>query len=383
MKPKVLISIDWYQPGYKAGGPIQSIANLVAHLKKDVDFWIITRNTDYNSVQAYAEVPANEWHQLEEGVNVYYFSARHLTYASLKQVISDVPVDFVYINGIFSKFFSLMPLLIAKKNKNVPVVVASRGMFAPGAVQVKPGKKKAFFGLAKMTGLYKKVTFHATNEVEQEHIRAVLGHSIRVVIAPNLPKVIDTTPILSPDQKRKGELKLVSIARISPEKNTLYAVEVLKNHRFTGKVKFDIYGPINDVAYWEECEKLIKQLPSNINVQYKDSLPSHLVPETLTRYQALFLPTRGENFGHIILESLSSSLPVIISDQTPWNNLRGLQAGFDLSLAEPKQFAVAIQELLDMEQDEYRLLTQHAAKFAASFRQNEALIAASKALFAC
>ncbi|CAN5434615.1 hypothetical protein BH10BAC1_BH10BAC1_14720 [soil metagenome] len=30
-KKKVLIFIDWYLPGYKAGGPRQSVANLVAH----------------------------------------------------------------------------------------------------------------------------------------------------------------------------------------------------------------------------------------------------------------------------------------------------------------------------------------------------------------
>ena len=36
----------------------------------------------------------------------------------------------------------------------------------------------------------------------------------------------------------------------------------------------------------------------------------------------LILPTKGENFGHVIAESLSASLPVIISQNTPWRNLQ-------------------------------------------------------------
>ena len=38
-------------------------------------------------------------------------------------------------------------------------------------------------------------------------------------------------------------------------------------------------------------------------------------------------PTLGENFGHVIFESLEASTPVLVSDQTPWksNYKRGLQ----------------------------------------------------------
>ncbi len=38
MKPKVLIFIDWFTPGYKAGGPTTSNVNIVNHLSDDFDF---------------------------------------------------------------------------------------------------------------------------------------------------------------------------------------------------------------------------------------------------------------------------------------------------------------------------------------------------------
>ena len=37
-----------------------------------------------------------------------------------------------------------------------------------------------------------------------------------------------------------------------------------------------------------------------------------------SEYDAFVFPTRGENFGHVIAESLSASCPVVCTDQTPW-----------------------------------------------------------------
>lgn len=381
-KKRILITIDWFLPGYKAGGPIQSCANLIANLKDECDFWVITRNTDYASDEPYAGIPANTWHQLEEGVQVYYFSESRLSYTSLKEVIKEVRVDMIYINGIFSKFFSLMPLLIAKNNKQVPVIIAARGMFAPGAVDVKSGKKKVFFFAAKWLGLYANVTFHATNATEQAHIQHLLGKQVRVVIAPNLPKTLKSGAVFSPAQKDRGLLKLINIARISPEKNTLYALQVLKSYTFAGKIIFDIYGPINDPAYWKECQGIIGNLPANIQVTYHGSLPSSLVSATLREYHALFLPTRGENFGHVILESLSAGLPVIISDQTPWRDLQVLQVGYDLPLSDQQQFFAALQHMVDLDQAAFEVMSKSALQRALRFIQDDALIVANKALFA-
>jgi glycosyltransferase involved in cell wall biosynthesis len=45
-----------------------------------------------------------------------------------------------------------------------------------------------------------------------------------------------------------------------------------------------------------------------------------------------FFPTRGENYGHVIAESLSVGTPVLISDQTPWRELSSDGLGWDLPL---------------------------------------------------
>ena len=42
-KKKLLVFTDWYLPAYKAGGPVRSIANIVAHLKDEIDSLIIEK----------------------------------------------------------------------------------------------------------------------------------------------------------------------------------------------------------------------------------------------------------------------------------------------------------------------------------------------------
>jgi len=88
---------------------------------------------------------------------------------------------------------------------------------------------------------------------------------------------------------------------------------------------------------------LILKLPSTIKVNDKGELPSDKLFDSLTHYDFLFLPSRGENFGHIILESVMCGVPVIISDKTPWRDLELLKIGYDISLEDTTQFVKTIE----------------------------------------
>ena len=55
MKPKILILTDWYLPGTNAGGPVRSIANMIAHLKNEFLFKIITRDIEPIKIESFWE----------------------------------------------------------------------------------------------------------------------------------------------------------------------------------------------------------------------------------------------------------------------------------------------------------------------------------------
>lgn len=330
-KKKILIFIDWFLPGYKAGGPVRSMANMVDYLQEDYDFYIITRNTDYTESISYTTVQSNCWEHYSENVKVYYADQYHQNKKIYRQLMEEVKPDIAYINGVYSWKFSILPLIVAKKVKLKKVIVAARGMLAGSAIDVKGGKKKLFLKAARMAGLYKNAVFHATNTKEEEDIKKVLGQRLKVKVADNLPK--QQLPDYRPLLKEKGELKLVSLARIAPEKNTLFALERLAELKdFDGNIQFDLYGQIYSEDYWQQCQAIITQLPHNITVSYKGTVDAELVGTTIQNYHALFMPTRGENFGHVILESLSAGRPVLISDQTPWRDLEVDKCGWDLNL---------------------------------------------------
>ncbi|MCE2772752.1 MAG: hypothetical protein LW750_04845 [Bacteroidetes bacterium] len=189
MRKKVAICIDWYLPGEKAGGPVRSIANMVAHLHHDFDFYIITRNTDYTEEQPYTTVPSNEWYKFSENVQVYYFSADQLTKAGVAKVLMHLAPDVVYLNGMWSKEFTRWPLSILKKNNfSGKIILAVRGMLAPSALQIKKYKKKLFLQVAKWRQVYSGIVFHATNETERQQVLSVFGEDTQVRVAPNLAR---------------------------------------------------------------------------------------------------------------------------------------------------------------------------------------------------
>ena len=374
-KKKILLFIDWYLPGYKAGGPIQSCSNLIAHLGAEYDFSVVTRDTDYCEIVPYPNIKSNEWN-IVDGTRVYYFSADALNKTNIQHLLNTENYDTVYMNGIFSFYFSLLPLylLIGTSKK---CIVAARGMLAVNALHIKGIKKQLFLLVSKFTGLFSKVMFHATNESEKLDILKNFKNAT-VIVAANLPQknVLESKPI---KEKLVGSVKLVNIARVAPEKNLKYALEVLTQVR--GKVEFDIYGPVYNPDYWDECKAIIESLPKNIIVNYKGSVESIAVISTLSKYHFMIMSTLGENFGHIILQALSTGCPIIISDNTMWRNLYEQNCGWDISLKNREMYVEVIEKVVAMSDLEYEKMSDAALDYAKKFRSNDNLVVQNRILF--
>lgn len=377
-KKTILLFIDWYLPGYKAGGPIQSCANLVNHLNDEYCFKIITRNTDYCEIKPYEQIKSNEWNIINPNTHVYYFSADQLNKKNIYHLINETPFDVVYLNGVFSYFFTIVPLLYFRKNKGHKVIVAARGMLASGALAIKKQKKQLFLSFSRLLGLFNKAVFHATNESEKKDIIKTMGNQFQIKIAGNLSKKIAMEPYQA-KTKKSGLVRLINVARVAPEKNLKYALEILKEVK--SQVQFDFYGPIYDENYYNECKAVIEKLPKNIEVNYKGVIPNSEVNQTLKNYDALLMPTLGENFGHIILESLIAARPVIISDQTPWQNLALDQSGWSIPLNEQSKYVQAIELLAKSDEAQYHVFSLAAYEKARTFIENKELISSNRALF--
>ena len=369
----ILVTIDWFLPGTNAGGPVRSIANLVDQLK-EFNFYILTTNKDYCSDQPYENITSDQWIERSENVKVYYFSKAQLSKENMTAVMLKVDCKLIYINGIYSKYFSRIPLKIAKKN-NLKAIVTTRGMLSPHALDVKRLKKTTFLKVQNTLRNYKKIHFHVTNEQEQKDVEKIIRKFERISVIPNLPRVISEAAFKSLE-KEKGNLKLISLGRIAEEKGTMVSLHSLK--RIEGDVELDLYGTIYNQEYWKKCKTIVKELPKTIKVNYCGELSADEVHDKLQEYHFLLLPSKGENYGHSIVESFCSGRPVIISKNTPWKALEKEKAGFDM---EESGLSIALQKAVDMNQSEFNEWSKNAYQKGTKIANDPTIIEKYKQLF--
>ncbi|MCE3227673.1 MAG: group 1 glycosyl transferase [Bacteroidetes bacterium] len=295
-----------------------------------------------------------------ENVHYHYFSKENQTGPNIIKLITEISPDLIYLNSLWSYDFSIAIVRAKKKNLiKAPLLLAPRGMLSKGAMGLKSLKKVGFLTVAKLAGWYNNVHFHATNEQEKSDILRQFKKA-EVSIAAN---VNSGSVVQVPKAKKENHIKLFYLSRVARVKNLHFALEVLSFIKNGLNIEYDIYGNIEDREYWAECETIIKTLPSNIKVTYRQELQFNEVQSMIASYHALFLPTLNENFGHSIVESLLCGCPVIISDQTPWNDVENNNAGFPVSLDNKIGFVNAIKSLTVLNNEEFTAKSNAAIKY--------------------
>ena len=370
----VLAFTGHYLPGYKGGGPIKSVANLIASTGKEVKYSLITKDRDLGDTEPYSTVRSGQWNQVG-GTPVFYSQTGIKGLIQILKILATRQYDTVYLNSFFSVPFSFFPLLLTRLlGQNV--VLGPRGEFSEGALSLKAGKKKAFIRLYKLLRLNKGTMFQASSEFEAEDIRRTLGDGVDIWVAEAIGSQ-DFASTLSP--KDEHILKAVFVSRISPKKNLLGAIEMLAEARES--VVYDIYGPREDEQYWAACQEKIDMLPAKVQVNYKGSLSPQEVVNTIAGYDVFFVPTLGENYGHVIAEALCAGLPLVIADTTPWRDLLEKGLGWDLPLANPKAFASALDQLATMPPEEHLKMRENVLAWAKHKFSQQNAIEANIAMF--
>lgn len=370
---RILCLAGYFLPGFKGGGPIRSLKNLSDWLDGDFEVYVLTRNHDLGDHKPYSNKQAGRWYQ-EGHTRVQYLSGWLRRPWQIRHAIEDVQPHLLYCQSFFDPVMTFLPLLLRRLHfisRRLPVLVAPRGEFSPGAIGLKRARKRIFIRVARWLGTYADVAWHATGEDEAQLIQNLLGHQDRIYCAPNLPPRFD---LMEPRTRVKipGRLHLAWLSRISPKKNLLGALDVLC--RVKRQVSLDIFGTIEDETYWDRCMTVMRRLPKNVAVNFRGALEPHSVVATLKEYDGFLFLTLGENFGHVILEALTAGCPIIVSDQTPWTNLEARQCGVDLPLDRPTDIATFIDRLADMGADEHERWVRGAEALASAYRNQPDLI---------
>jgi glycosyltransferase involved in cell wall biosynthesis len=161
--------------------------------------------------------------------------------------------------------------------------------------------------------------------------------------------------------KRAGQVSFLFVSRVSRKKNLAAAIDLVASVH--GDVIFDIYGPVDDSGYWQECQQAMAGVPRNVQIRYMGAVPHDEACEKFAQYHFFLFPTLSENFGHVIVEALSGGCPVIVSDQTPWSNLEAKGIGWDLPLDDDSRWRQVLQACADMDGEIYRQMSRTCLDF--------------------
>src|SRR5437016_1614403 len=367
-KPVVLTLITSLWPGNDASGWNISIAALAEALQDEFEFLAVSRDRPF--VAPAPSASSGEWFAWRSG-RVRYCAPGALGVKGLAKILREIPYDLLLLNGFHDRHFTI-PALLLRRFGLAPrraTILSPRGEFSAGALGLKAGRKAAYQTTARRLGLLSDVWLHATSEDEAAEFERGFPYARRIAVAPDFGMPLEP---LAHRSAPPGPLRIVFLGRVSRVKNLDLALRALAH--VTAPVAFDIYGPLQDAAYWAECERLIAALPASISAHHCGEIANECAPELLAATDLLFLPSRSENFGHAIFEALSCGAPVLIGDATPWRDLEADSAGWDLPLGDPTVFAKKIDALAAMDESARALLRAGArAKAEAFVRASDAV----------
>ena len=368
IRPRIFTTVPHYLPGYKSGGPVRSLDNLIQYFGDQYSFYVLTSDRDLGDSSQYPAIDINRWNTVGKAL-VRYLPPHQRGMKTIASLINEIKPDVLYFNSFFSPAFTIKPLML-KLAGFCPVnsvILAPRGEFAPSALSIKKLRKSVYLVVAKALRLYDRVIWQASGSVEEPAIRRYFGPDARIIVAPDPPVPLHALTAIGPRRvtKKTGSASFLFLGRVNRMKNLSGAISMLS--RVRGNASLDIYGLMEDLNYWNECRSEISKLPPGIVVAYKGTVPHEKIPDIALAHDFLLLPSLGESFGHAILESLLTGCPVIISDRTPWRDLAIKKAGWDLSLEAPERFISVLEQCIAMAQAEYGILTAGAQRLGLEY----------------
>ncbi|MBO8244203.1 glycosyltransferase [Prochlorococcus marinus XMU1411] len=379
-KKKIICFIKYYLPGYKSGGPVRTIANLINKIGNDYFFHIVTSDRDVYDLNSFQNIKVDDWNEAYNS-RIFYISNFLYFLYKFPRFFRRESYDYIYLNSFFSFQFSIIVIIMLylKIIPRTKIIIAPRGEFSLSALSIKKFRKIIYLNIFKFLNLDQDVIWQASSVYELNDIQNIFKSRIlNIKIAPDIPE-INLDRNVNNLSLSMNPLKIIFLSRISSIKNLDFAIKVLKELKIN--VHFEIVGPICDKDFWDYCLKLLKELPFNISYSYLGSIDHKEVGEIISQNHLFFLPTKSENYGHTIFESLSVGTPVLISNQTPWRDLSKHNAGWDISLLNKLDFVDSINNIAKLSPKEYEKKRLDSVKFVKNKINIEKILKSNKELF--
>ncbi len=340
---RILATCFGFPPAFRGGGPIRTMAGMLAGTSANHQVALLTRNVDLGCEEPLV-ADNHEWKSYGHVRVLYLDRGARALVRGIRRGLALAP-DVIYLNSLFSPQFSLPFAVLQKLHPTAQLVIAPRGELQGGALASKSQKKATFLRLTRRAGLYDRVIWHASSEDEASRIRQTFGEEARVIVREDDTLLPHRAELPAAGPGAHTALRAAFVGRITPHKGLHIALQALS--AVDRAVEFTVFGPEEDPDYLQDCRRLSQSVPAGVTIRFAGPLDNDQVRGALSDHDLLLLPTAGENFGHIIAESLSVGCPVLCTDTTPWSDrLRG-GGGVVVDSRDPEDWSKTIIEYAD------------------------------------
>lgn len=108
--PVILLSVRYFFPAYKSGGPVRTLQAMVENLGASYQFKIFALDRDDGDPAPFASIRKDGWNQVGQA-QVRYLSPGWAAPFSLVALLRKTAFDILYLNSFFDPVFTLAPLL--------------------------------------------------------------------------------------------------------------------------------------------------------------------------------------------------------------------------------------------------------------------------------
>ena len=218
----------------------------------------------------------------------------------------------VHIKSIF------ISLLLRKK-----IIITPMGAFEEWSLSQKKLKKKIALLVYQKFILRNSNLIHCTSEIEEKNIK-INDKKIKTKI---ISHGLDGTDFKKNKIQNKKIRKILFFSRIHKKKGLLEIINAWSILR-PKNWQLDIIGPPGDETA-HDIKKLIIEKKLTKRIFIKDPIFENFKKKELfKKYDVSILFSKNENFGYSILESLKHSIPVITTNNTPWDKIKNYNAGW-------------------------------------------------------
>jgi glycosyltransferase involved in cell wall biosynthesis len=297
-----------YKPAYVYGGPTMSVSKLSEQIVKAGHIAEVFTTTA-NGKGELNVTPNTQ--VIVDGVPVTYLKRltkdhSHFSPALLTKLWKEVKnFDVVHIHAWWN-LVSVLSCWIALI-RGVPVLISPRGTLSAYSFTNKNNLPKKIIHNFLGQSLLKKSSFHVTSQREKTAIENIITPK-SIFNIPNFVAIPNNTPGGHP--MPGNLLKLLFFSRIEEKKGLDILLNALKS--VTAPYHLTIAGD-GDPGYIEQLKTIcsanrVAEHISWIGFQGANKF------DLLQQYDLMILPSHDENFGNVVIESLSVGTAVLISE---------------------------------------------------------------------